>query len=327
MPTFDLDTCLEEEKRGIRHDAPVFADVARIANAVGMAARQNVLRTSSLAGPRLAAELLARQQLSIKGVASLLSGLFKLPPFKAPRFELPPELTELLEALQAFHEDDEGPLLEWAERRIGHRPDPLLCVRLRAGVSEAGDGLLIRAMTAFVDAHGERIAKKSESANLPTLTHEIRQGISKRYGSFDQALDSLALQGQKHDEVLEEMIPGVAYAIHEDLQPGQNLSGKVASQIRREGPERPDKPGAVFAPGPDNLFRYVGELDLAAFYERELLARRVHDAGLSPQELESFVFGELFGGQEAAAMLDRTANQIRQEKSRALRKLRRASGT
>jgi hypothetical protein len=58
---------------------------------------------------------------------------------------------------------------------------------------------------------------------------------------------------------------------------------------------------------------------------RGTLARALRAKGLSPQELESFFYGTLFGNAEAACLLRRSQVQVRQEKYRALKKLKATS--
>jgi hypothetical protein len=181
-------------------------------------------------------------------------------------------------------------------------------------------------------SHRKKLRKAAEAEQVPELKAAIRKGI-KRFDSVDLALDRLAFKaqrhiakGQTHEDVLEEMIPGISYVERAELQSDDEVAGKVANQIRREGLERPDDPDKVLAPGPDSLTKHADELELFAFAQCELLEHEMHEAGLSQQEAESWVFSTILGSdKEAAAVLGRPANQIAQEKLRAKRKLLRSA--
>jgi hypothetical protein len=279
--------------------------------------------------------------------SSARAGLLPEPPVKAFIAEstqafietlfdtiLTPEIRAAAEAVVAHAEGDELPMRELVEERVGSmslvekraekKADSLFKRQLKDYLTD-GKSLPVPVLLWLLEHHRERLERKGDSARLQEQVRELRSGI-KRFPSVELALNGLALEGQNEDEVLEEMIPGVAYVEQENLLPGDNLAGKVASQIRREGMERSDKPGMVFAPGPEHLLEHAlehaHELELAAFANHELLARKIHDSELSSREYESFVFGTLLGNKEAAEVLGRPANQIGQEKFRAINKLR-----
>ena len=243
---------------------------------------------------------------------------------------LTPEVRTAAEAVVAHAEGNESPMRELVEERVGSmrlvekraekKADSLFKKRLKDCLAE-GKSLPVPRLLRLLKHHRERLEEKGGSAHVQEQVRELRSGI-KKFPSIDLALKHLALKGQNEDEVLEEMIPGVAYVEQEDLPPGDNLAGKVASQIRREGMERSDKPGMVFAPGPEHMLEPASdELELAAFVDRELLARKIRDGELSSRERESFLFGTLLGNKEAAKVLGRPANQIGQERFRAMNKL------
>ena len=250
------------------------------------------------------------------------------------------EFAELMDAVGAKYEDDENAIF-WASA-IGHlegMPDPLLVVILRRYFEQPDFGE--RSLSEFrdlLDHHRSRRARPEEIERSEEEAAKIRQGI-KKYPSFRLALDRLALKaqtgegkGQTVDEVLEEMIPGVAYverAALQDDEDFEDLVNRVADRIRREGLERPDKPELVVTPGPELLPRVAEELargikdrEEAALVAREVLAETVRAAGLSRQEVESWAFAELFGNKEAAEVLGRSPGQIAQEKMRANSKIR-----
>jgi hypothetical protein len=224
----------------------------------------------------------------------------------------------------------------WAEAYLEADPDAFLVSALRREDPEHGDSWTLAHLWVALDRHQRRLGRIKETERLHEVAPKLRSRI-KRYPSLDKALGRLALkapttstQGQTRDEVLEEMIPGVAYVVESELKPGQNLAGKVANQIRREGLERPDEPDLVSTPGSDvllreteSLARSLEEREEVAFIDRERLTEIVRSAGLTRQQRESWVFGVLLGNQTAAQMLGRPPNQIAQEKMQAYKKIRR----
>jgi hypothetical protein len=250
-----------------------------------------------------------------------------------PPIEWPPEFLAACEAIAAYAEGDQRPLLALVAERIGQKPDSLLRVRLKNKELALGKDLPIPRLFALLIYHRERLKQRNEPMHVQEQSKKIRSSI-KRFESVDLALDALALKGQTHDEVLEEMIPGVAYTEKAELPPGGNLPGRVANAIRKEGrgllpPSEPQK---------SEKFGIVGELkrpetkrpippdvpEIAEFVTYESLKRDAIKAGLSVQELGSFVFGERLGDKKAAEVLGRPAKQVAQEKLHAKRKLRRA---
>ncbi len=219
---------------------------------------------------------------------------------------------------------------------LERKPDSLLSTRLKHDLRRDDfDEMPIEDFWDLLDYHKGRLTRDSEPERVQRETAAIRRGI-KKYPSFAVALDALRLEGQTRDEVLEEMIPGAAYTEKAELPPGGNLPGRVANAIRKEGrgllpPSEPQK---------SEEFGIVGELkrpetkrpmppdvpEIAEFVTYESLKQDAIKAGLSAQELGSFVFGELLGlgDKKAAEVLGRPAKQVAQEKLRAKRKLRRA---
>lgn len=214
-------------------------------------------------------------------------------------------------------------------RQAGVEPDPFLRVKLRQLVEKQGGEFELGYLTNLVKRHRQRLTRHTTARRIEEETGLVRRGI-KKFDSLAFALEALALQGQTHEQVLKDMIPGIAYAEKGELLRDGKLPGKVASQVRREGVERPDEPDKVVAVEPgyvlERATQRVDERELTAFAKRELAARRMHDAGLSPQEIASFAFGTIFGNKEAAEILGRPANQVGVERNRARKKLRSAAG-
>jgi hypothetical protein len=254
--------------------------------------------------------------------------------FLEPLLNPPPEVAEGVidfvramkvfnDAMKAYGGDPEEAIF-WV-LALGHlerKPDSFLSTKLKDVLRRDDfDEMPLSDFWALLNRHKGRLTRDSELESVQRQTAAIRRGI-KKYPSVDLALNALATEEQTCDEVLEDMIPGVAYVERSKSPPPAKLPGKVANQIRREGLERPDDPGKVFAPGPEGLLEHADELELATFAVCEQLAHMAEKAGVSEQEWESFVFGTVFGNQEAAEILDRPAKQVGVEKFRASNKLR-----
>jgi hypothetical protein len=232
----------------------------------------------------------------------------------------------------AAAEGDEERVWRLIKEESGYEPNALFKTALKSAEFPKARRWPLLGLRDALRSHRKRWRKAAEAERVPERNAAVRKGI-KRFESVDLALDRLAFkaqrhtaEGQTHEDVLEEMIPGIAYVERAELQSDDQVASKVANQIRREGLERPDDPGKVFAPGPDGLTKHTDELELFAFAQRELLAHKVHEAGLSRQEAESWMYSILLGSdKKAAAVLGRPANQVAQEKLRAKRKLRRSA--
>jgi hypothetical protein len=278
--------------------------------------------------------------LSVAGeqVAPVVEGLARWSKRTAPvlvraaDFVLSPKTVEVIAGLIAFHElveahggDLEAMFVVATKRHLEHAgvvPDSLLRSKLRQLVMQNGGQLEISYLMTLIDNHKGRLVRKAEAHSIGKQVEDIRGGI-KRFPSVDVALTTLALENQKKEEVLRDMIPGIAQVERQKPLGDVGLSGRVASQIRREGIERPDDPGRVFTPGPDRVVHHADELELAAFADRELVVAKANAAGLTVQEVESWMFSTVLdSNEEAAALLGRPSNQVRQEKFRASNKLR-----
>jgi hypothetical protein len=210
---------------------------------------------------------------------------------------------------------DEAPIRAWAEERIGLRPDSVLRVHLAKNEpSEATPA----ETWAVVEGRGAKLRAEAKARDVKGGIARIRAGI-KRFPHLDLALEVLALSGQNREQVLLEMIPGLAYELRARFSETE-LPGKIGSQIRREGIEKPHAPGKVIAHGTELPLELLAarsnEQEAISFASREELARRVNAGELSNRELESWFFATLLGNMEAARVLARSANQVAQEKLR-----------
>ena len=250
-----------------------------------------------------------------------------------PQISVSPAMRAELDALKSYLYGDKSLFRSYVEERIGTKSAPIR-VRLHHHVDSYGDDLPLGYLPFLLAEYENRLEQQKIANGFSRKTAEVRQGINmSRHPSVDLALTALTELGQTREQVLSENIPGLAYIEEADPSSRGSLSGRVANQLRREGIERPDKPGAVTATDPEDLTRlatrlatrHADEHELTVFAYRELIARKTNNAGLSRRELESWVLGELFGNQQAAEVLGRSPNQIAQEKFRAKRKISRSA--
>jgi DNA-binding CsgD family transcriptional regulator len=240
-------------------------------------------------------------------------------------FGWPPETDRALDFLDAHREHDERAALRAFEQETGVRPDPLLVARMRRALKERpGEVILPARLGRLLDEHRQRLRRRQEAFRVPEETARIRSGI-RVYGSLERSLEALAGSRERHEKekALRERIPGAAYVERAERPPGDNIAGATASAIRDEGLERPDQPDLV-VPLSHEIRDDVTEL--VAFFRREdlrQLRRDAPEAGLSAQEEQ--VFGLVLDGldnAEIVASLPRSNDQVRQEKLRAFRKIR-----
>jgi DNA-binding CsgD family transcriptional regulator len=208
--------------------------------------------------------------------------------FRRVCLELPDEAKRELRRLEMFHsslawkaywsaakasmDGDDAPIRAWAEERIGHKPDSILRVHLRKGVlADASPA----ETWAVADVRGAMRRREVKARGVEEHVEKVRAGI-KRFPQLDLALEVLALSDQNHEQVLSEMIPGLAYELEPHVSDTE-LPGKVADQIRREGIGHPAS-------------RRIEIAELAAFANRERLLKWGRDVGLPPREYELFGF-------------------------------------
>jgi hypothetical protein len=260
---------------------------------------------------------------TVRLIADSASSLPRMP--SLPQINVSPAMRAELDALRSYYYGDKSLFRSYVEERIGTN-SAAIRVRLHHHIDSYGDDLPLGYLPFLLAEHKTRVQQQKIANGLSRRTREVRQGINtSRHPSVNLALTAISKQGQTREQVLSEYIPGIAYIEAAEPSSRSSLSGRVANQLRREGIERPHKPGAVTATDPEDLTRLADEQELIAFAYRELIARKTYDAGLTQRELESWVFGELFGNQKAAEVLGRTPNQIAQEKFRARHKISRSA--
>jgi DNA-binding CsgD family transcriptional regulator len=182
-----------------------------------------------------------------------------------------PEWRAYWSAAKASMSGDEAPIRRWAEERTGCKPNPRLRVRL--GGESLGDDTPAETWR-VVRVNGARLKSKAKANSVRESVPEILAGI-RRFGSVEWSLTTSALGGQTSEQVLRDMIPGLAYELKGSI-PDTALTGEIVNQIRREATERSDARSTA--------------MGLAAFADREALLKRGRDAGLPPREYELYKF-------------------------------------
>ena len=235
-------------------------------------------------------------------------------------FHSSPEWLAFREPIKAYlKRSEEKPLKRYIEQRGGRKPRPFVWPALkRKGVGDLSPAEIWE----FLDYHEGRPGKAAEDQDTQNLVSRIQQGI-KSYGALKRALNSLDVEGQDRETTLRELIPGIALQVQGKASSDEELAGAVANQIRREGPEQPHDPGKVLSADSEILAGFADEIELAIFELREQLEQKVNEASLTKQEAESWEAAVVLGNNEAAMVLDRSENQIAQEKHRANKKFRR----
>jgi DNA-binding CsgD family transcriptional regulator len=237
-------------------------------------------------------------------------------------FAPPPETKIALRLLRANREGGGPAAWRCFEQHTDLRPDSLLVARLRPAL-DSGIAILPARLGRLLDEHRKRLLRHQEAARIPVETERLRRGI-RCFPSLDASLEALRVAGQTREEALWERIPGVAYIEKAESPPGSNIAGAVGSAIRKEGLERPDHPDLI-TPLTHEIRDDLNEL--VAFFRREELRDLQGDAsraGLSAQEQQVFTLAlDGLGNDELAAQLSRSSEQVRQEKHRAFKKIRR----
>jgi hypothetical protein len=268
--------------------------------------------------------------------------LGKIPPEVWEQGFGPVRVSPLAEALRAYRAGDETLLWEFmGKRRLGHKINAASKVSLRGEFRKAEEEHRLNPMQVpllvvrrEIDAHGGRLRQyglESEEKLREEWKWGIREGIKRPL--VERALATFAVKGQVGKDgnippkvaeaLLWNLLPGIAFVEdqHGDV-PLRKVGGKVTDAIRHEAFESVGDPyrTAVYDP---SWWERQGEDDgLLAFMQRERLAREVHDAGLSEQEMESWMFSIILeSNEDAADLLGRSPGQVAVEKSRAKEKL------
>lgn len=227
-------------------------------------------------------------------------------------------LRPVSEALEAHEQGDKRPLMDLASEHLGLALDGKFKSFLDAAVGHTlekhdigYEELPIPGLYKAIRLLGIRLDRDAEIEHAEEQNPMVR-GRMRLKDRHHRALDHLTVEGQRHEEALRERLPGAAY--REDYQPAG-----VAEDVYEEGTERTRKftvlPTADVPETPD------ADPELEAVTDLDALREILDQAGLSTQERESFVFGELLGSKAAAKLLGRPATQIANEKSRARKKL------
>lgn len=269
-------------------------------------------------------------------------------------------LRMLSEAHDAYCVGDRRALRSFFEDYVGHKTDSLAWTAVTSRMPEEREDLLVRPFLVFLQAHGERLAHKSERS--PERRAEVQRYDKSlyRYGELRQALADYEGPEAERREVRR-----AVYVRERKLAPGEALTpGAVEHQIKAdngltgESVERP-RPGErldVYAlnsrlwhvaaprhergiaannrlapldalPELSGFFQDPGALDAYRGVERPILIEQlIARAGLPPRELEAVAL--LLSGlepKEAAARLGVAWSTARVVLRRAYLKLAAAS--
>jgi DNA-binding CsgD family transcriptional regulator len=170
---------------------------------------------------------------------------------------------------------DKAGIVVWAEDRTGHKPHSRVRVHLTGEELEESTPA---ETFELVDVWGARSEGRGKVHDLERRLPQIRGGI-KKFASVEQALATLALEGQSREHALQDNLLGMAYELEAPALSDAKLGGKIASQIRREVCER--------TPTRSEELQQLAEfVDHEAFVKQEL--ERGRKAGLPPRELEVY---------------------------------------
>ncbi len=235
---------------------------------------------------------------------------------------------EFLGAVQLFHDllerhGGESQLLYvLALGHVEQTPDAALEARLRGLMQQYGDELELQQMWRLLD----RDKKRVRSTGPPARVENIRTGF-KQYGSYATALNALANYYLDNEtEILKDAIRDEVCSEGAWVLPNKDIMNRVGSRIRREATKA--REGSFAAPlllPDDQVSEDRGRVDLLAFDAAAHLQQLLNRADLSAQEEESFLILGRMTSKQAAKELGRSPEQIRQEKLRAVLKLRAAA--
>lgn len=208
---------------------------------------------------------------------------------------------------------------------LGQVPDEALEKTLRRTIRQHSGELELERLWSLLDRHKRRIASTGPDERVDRVSSGFRQS----YGSYREALNTLHdYYREDETEVLKDAIRDEVCSEGAWLLLDKDIRREVGNRIRREETKAKKNMYAVPLFLPDDL---IGEdkdterVDLQAFDAAELLQRLMNRARLSAQEREAlFALGRMTS-KEAAKELGRSPEQLRQEKLRSVKKLRRAA--
>lgn len=206
------------------------------------------------------------------------------------------------------------------ERRLGRKADALLVTKLQDVRTKPLSEFLT-----LVDHHKRRLGRDEVIVRREAVRASLRM-----YGSLEKARSILAAYHKEGREqiLLDEIVEAVCEEQASRLS-NKDLAGVVGNRIRRDATESRKKLPANFTDV--GVFNQAGVENEIEAREILLFLQQVADAAAhqkppSQQELEALIITAYTEDDaEASMVLGRPKNQIKQERFRAGRKLRRAA--
>lgn len=251
------------------------------------------------------------------------------------------ETLRVIDELVEYHggEDQGADIYVLALGYLEQKPDAELEDRLRWIIRQYGDQLELRRLKKLLHRHKHRVSRTGPSERVERINSAFRH-----YGSYQEALRTLAnYYTEDKSAVLIDTIRDAVCSEGAYLLLDEDIIREVGNRIRREatakrraleaekrlladsGSVSGSKLGVRRPRDPRNIeqdsFDTLNYLEQLAKNASESRATRP-----TAQELESFALSAYMADKEAEEKVKRSANQIKQERHRAVKKLRRASG-
>jgi len=216
--------------------------------------------------------------------------------------------------------DEQAAMGAFTRVRLGREPDARLLTVMRTRAGE----IPVTELWAFLDHHGRRLNRDTLTARVQTVRTRIRV-----YESLNKARSFLAdYYKEGRERILLDALEEAVCAPGAHQLSDVDLVRAVSNRIRREETDKRNEARAALLPDGS---QETEDPDLEAWRMLLMLQQTADSAEAqkappSRQELESFAIAAYMSDEEAASMLGRPKNQIKQERLRGRKKLRRASG-
>ena len=226
----------------------------------------------------------------------------------------------VVEDLRESGGDEQAAMGAFVRVRLGREPDARLLTVMRTRAGE----IPVAELWAFLDHHGRRLNRDTLTARVQTVRTRIRV-----YESLNKARSFLAdYYKEGRERILLDALEEAVCAPGAHQLSDVDLVRAVSNRIRREATDKRKEARAALLLGGS---QETEDPDLEA-WRMLLMLQQIADsteaqkAPPSRQELESFAIAAYMPDGEAASILGRPKNQIKQERLRGRKKLRRASG-
>jgi len=252
------------------------------------------------------------------------------------------EVLRVMDELVEYHggEGQGADLYVLALGYLEQSPDAELEDALRRTIRQYGDELELWRLAKLVDRHRGRVTHTGPVQRVERINKAF-----KRYPSHKKALATLSNYYRENtDTVLEDTIRETVCSEGAFLLTDKDIRREVGNRLRREGTDRREKLEAEkrlwledSKPVGTDKQGVRGSSDVTnleqdsfdALDHLEQLAKKASKSRATKptaQELESLALFAYMSDREAQARVERPANQIKQERHRAVKKFRRAEG-